>query len=487
MPKSYVVKLPGRSPVTLTAAGFCSPCVAQELQAQTAAVQATYMINVEPAQGDAAWAGPLVFEEQFTGDGRFISRGALTWDDAQFPLPLRWAPEDVGAHGGAQVIGLISTLERRADGSVWGTGIIDTSTELGLKVFHGLQKGTIKGVSADLDSTELEIRLKAELVKEINDSINEMLSGEGDIVDDGPVDIANGEKADENGYVKVAEYSHDDEVMYITSSRFRAATLVDVPAFADAYVALVDPEAVVAGGGFEPSALAMVAAGAPVSPPAAWFEDPALREPTPITITDDGRVFGHAALWGTCHTGFANTCVTPPASRSNYAWFRSGALLTAEGTEIPVGKITLGTGHASTMLAAGPAVAHYDNTGSAVADVAAGEDSHGIWISGSLRSNLSAEELREFRAAPLSGDWRTVGGSLELVAMLAVNMPGFPVPRTKALVAGGATQTLLAPAPIIEVVESEEPVASISPKEFAELLDEVRQLKAAQWAKEVGI
>src|SRR5699024_6608649 len=34
---------------------------------------------------------------------------------------------------------------------------------------------------------------------------------------------------------------------------------------------------------------------------------------------------------------------------------------------------------------------------------------------------------------PLSGDWRTIGGNLELVAALAVNTPGFPI------VASGAT------------------------------------------------
>src|SRR5690606_27483392 len=26
-----------------------------------------------------------------------------------------------------------------------------------------------------------------------------------------------------------------------------------------------------------------------------WFQDPALTKPTPLTVTDDGRVFGHLA------------------------------------------------------------------------------------------------------------------------------------------------------------------------------------------------
>src|SRR3546814_15766592 len=54
----------------------------------------------------------------------------------------------------------------------------------------------------------------------------------------------------------------------------------------------------------------------------------------------------------------------------------------------------------------------------------------------------------------MSGDWRKVGAGMELVAVLGVNVPGFPIPRTRALVAGGQMQSLvaagmLAPRPVI--------------------------------------
>jgi hypothetical protein len=71
---------------------------------------------------------------------------------------------------------------------------------------------------------------------------------------------------------------------------------------------------------------------------------------------------------------------------------------------------------------------HYDNTGTTVADVTCGEDEHGIWVSGMIR-DLDAATLRELRSAPLSGDWRGPEGRQELVAALAVNVPGFLVPR----------------------------------------------------------
>jgi hypothetical protein len=45
--------------------------------------------------------------------------------------------------------------------------------------------------------------------------------------------------------------------------------------------------------------------------------------------------------------------------------------------------------------------------------------------------------VRLLRGSTLSGDWRGVDGNLELIALLAVNVPGFPVPRTRALVASG--------------------------------------------------
>lgn len=188
------------------------------------------------------------------------------------------------------------------------------------------------------------------------------------------------------------------------------------------------------------NAAALTAASAPTRPPAAWFSDPGLAGPTPLTVTDDGRVYGHLATWGTCHTGYAGQCVEPPSSATNYAYFRTGAIRTAEGDEIAVGRLTLDTNHAGRRLGASDTAAHYDHTGLAVADVSAGEDVHGIWVAGAMRPGVTDDEVRTLQASPLSGDWRRIGGNLELVAALAVNSPGFPIPRV--LVAGGAVVSL---------------------------------------------
>jgi 2'-5' RNA ligase len=81
---------------------------------------------------------------------------------------------------------------------------------------------------------------------------------------------------------------------------------------------------------------AVLVASAADLPPVEWFEDPKLDGPTPFTVTDDGRVYGHLANWDTCHTGFADRCTTPPRSASNYAYFRvHGARARTSGVPSP--------------------------------------------------------------------------------------------------------------------------------------------------------
>jgi hypothetical protein len=118
-----------------------------------------------------------------------------------------------------------------------------------------------------------------------------------------------------------------------------------------------------------------------------------------------------------------------------------------------VGQITMDTGHAPLRSNAKIAAAHYDNTGAAVADVAVGEDAFGIWFSGVLRSTITDEQLHALRASGrISGDWRTIGGNLEMVAGLVVNVPGLPIPHTMVASADGV-QTALVAAGIITPAE----------------------------------
>lgn len=192
--------------------------------------------------------------------------------------------------------------------------------------------------------------------------------------------------------------------------------------------------------------------------PSEWFVDPELKMPTPVTVTREGRVFGHIAQWGVCHVGLGlsiglnDTCTEAPHSPTNYAYYRTGVVDTDQG-EIPVGNLTMGIGHAPDKASARATIAHYDNVNAVVADVVTGEDEHGIWFSGAMRPNLTDDQIRAFKGATLSGDWRTIGGELELVAALAVNVPGFGIPRLS-LAASGGRQTALVAAGMVKRPEA---------------------------------
>lgn len=183
----------------------------------------------------------------------------------------------------------------------------------------------------------------------------------------------------------------------------------------------------------------------PLKPPQDWFALPEAQTPTPLTFQKDGKVFGHIALWGSCHTGFLNgavaECVQPPPSKTDYQHFHLGTIETQEGQDVRVGKITYATGHAPLSASARVAADHYDNTGSVGAFVRARNGSVGIWVSGAVRSGISPEGFRDLRANPPSGDWRSLNRNLELVAALAVPVPGFPIPRAEVSLAASADGT----------------------------------------------
>jgi hypothetical protein len=169
--------------------------------------------------------------------------------------------------------------------------------------------------------------------------------------------------------------------------------------------------------------------GGPLQPPAAWFSDPGLKAPTRLTITDEGRVFGHLAQWRVCHVGIGNSCVVAPKSYTKYGIFKVGAVRCDDGSEFSIGKIVMGSAHANDQWGVMPARDFYDNTSMTAALVNVGEDQHGIWISGALTASMTPEKVAELRASSLSGDWRMYAGKLELIAALAVNSPGFPIYR----------------------------------------------------------
>ncbi|QDP43560.1 capsid maturation protease [Microbacterium phage Tyrumbra] len=401
----------------------------------------------------ARWEGIIGYEDQMTGDGRMIASNALTWDFSVETPNLRFVTEDVGAHDGAVTVGKVLGIERRDGGAIWAHGDFDMASEEGREAYRQVLQDRQNGVSMDMDDVSFEIRVAGELYDEMQDMMATLFDEDAE-----PAEQEEPER-DEEGRVTVAEMHSDDEVMVTTSGRIRALTIVAVPAFAGARIGIATGEPNDSEDDDAPAKqtdeMSLVAAAAPVAPPAEWFDKPNFSGPTPLTITPEGRVFGHAALWGTCHLSHTagGKCVSPPNSPSNYAWFHTGALETAEGDILSVGHLTMGTGHASDTLSAAETAAHYDNTGRVAADVRMYEDKWGMAFAGGLRPGLTPEQVREFRAAPISGDWRRVGGALEFVAGLSVNVPGFGVPRPHGRIAKDELQSLVASGIVVDLPE----------------------------------
>lgn len=348
------------------------------------------------------WHAVLTVEGLRTTDHRAIAKGALTW--RQLPLAI-FAQFNNAGHGGAPIVGQITSIERDdATGRITAEGTFDLTIEDGQQAARMCDNQTLRWGSVDLEVLESRY-------VEVSTGGG---SGDMDIIDilmdDGPIEPT-------DWY---------DEVL---AGRIMGYTMVATPAFPQAVIAPIDVELDVP----EPMGTApqvaegLMAAGVPSVPPAFWFGDPELEEATPLTVTDDGRVFGHLALWNTCHTGYDGVCVTPPHSAKDYAYFLTGQVKTDDGETVRVGHITYNTGHAGSTMGWQDTAAHYDNTGAVAADITVGEDAFGIWVAGALRPGLSEEALRVVRSAPLSGDWRKIGGGLELVAALSVNVPGFPI------------------------------------------------------------
>lgn len=418
----------------------------------------------------------VIVEGMETSDGRFIEPGAL--EPRAMPLPILSMtrnPEGGDGHAGAEVIGRIDVLTRhdgpdvinRQTGQpfpegvfVWsGSGEIDAdAASAGL-----IRKRYLTGNSADLSGTEAEMIWGPE---------------------------------DENGMA-------DLEQIRLTKGFISGTTVCPFPAFAEAYIILDGEEITpaddmpaelvasafpawradsVAGDECLPCAAGAVTASAAEDeklPPSQYFVDLGLDGPTPLTISDpdaDGyrEVYGHIAEWSTCHIGIPGQCRTAPRSRTNYAYFHTGALdvidpVDQEVTSIPVGRLTYDSGHAELSLSANATAAHYDNTASLGAYVVAGEDDHGIWVHGVLAPGADVQKLK---ATPPSGDWRPVRGGLELVAVLHVNTPGFPVVRS--LVAGGEVQALVA-AGVLHAKPTTEPFVN-----KAKLADDVAEAVLAK-------
>lgn len=364
------------------------------------------------------WRGVIAPLETLSGDGRMFAAPEGEMRVRPLPLPLTYTPQDWGEHAGAVIVGSIDRVWIEGS-NVMGEGRFDTADPVAADVVRKIKDGYHRWVSAVMDSfTDEAICWSADQVV--------------------PCD-------------KVAAAQGAYPGSRFTNWRLSEATLVNLPAFADAQIGLVDeeepsvvelnnePEGVKVAMGQEvpateiPQAL-VAAAGvikAPANPPREWFNDPHLPGPTPTTVTRDGHIFGHLTTWDTCHIGFPGKCVTAMPSPSGYANFHLGAVMCDNGELLPVGNLVVSTDHADLMASAKETMRHYSDSGFAAAVIRVGEDEFGPWFSGSLTPEATPEQVATLLRCPPSVDYRMINGQRDLVAALCVNVPGFPIRRER--------------------------------------------------------
>lgn len=395
----------------------------------------------------------LMIEGKVTADKRKFS--GITWREPPLSVVLTHEDHD-------RVVGSIRDIVK-AGSQILGVMDFDLESEDGRMVARQVRDGHRRGLSVELGDQVVEVECH-ETDEEgfCVDGVMHTTSARIGTVALAPFGALEGAEILPEGE-GIPEVPQDEREAVAASGRYYAEILTSdrVEAFAAGFttnngrweVLHGDPvgstlgirlgEALEAG-----IIVGMTAGGGPLLPPRNWFEDPDLTEPTALSISEDGRVFGHVAAWGTCHIGRNDICLTPP-SGTDYRLFLLGERDTDEGT-VAVGQITLGTDHPDTRWAWGRARDHYADTGCAVADIVVGEDPYGIWCAGAVRPDATDEQIVALKAAKLSGDWRPLQGKYELVAALAVNTPGFPIPRTSTAIAASGEQQGLVAAGIVE-------------------------------------
>jgi hypothetical protein len=371
------------------------------------ALSAAATTTTGPTDGFYALLAP---EDVWSSDGRMFAADSIVVREGPNELPLMGLIENTEQHDRAVNVGHFTRLARNSDGWWEGYGVWADSPEANT-IRERVRAGDVTGISVDAAVLDAEYLIEAAAADELMSLLD---GGDGEPAPDP-------EHVNIDGVDYIVETVNADR-MRATSAELMGATIVPFPAFGGATIRDLSADELTA----QP-ADAVTAAAAPVAPPSDWFTLPGGHtDAYDVIIEDDGRIHGYpAATWSTCHLSFPDECVTPPRSQSDYSYFKVGTVRCADGNRVQTGPLTLKGGHADRTWSAQRAMAFYDDTDSAFADVNIGEDRHGMWIAGALRPDATAADVRTAMASGFSGDWRAIGGSHELIALSAVNTPGF--------------------------------------------------------------
>ena len=380
-----------------------------------------------------------------TNDGRLLRDTGF--DTRELPLPFSaMTTTQHGEAGQATVVGMVDRVVVNDDGTVDGLGWLMDSPEARL-AGKLMQAQVVRGNSVELSVRDYEVDIDFESMKIQIDFTDYQLSA--------TTLVAN--PAMEGCFVYLEEPDFDFGAK-VPDAVLAAASSFTAGPFTEAIPALGIP---VGAGAFTVLEIDSTETSPDVpadAPPSTWFSDPGFTEVTPGRILapdDQGRteVYGHIASWDTPHLGVPGASMFAPRSRTGYAYFANGEVLTASGDYLPVGVLTYGGPHADKALDWREAQAHYDDSCHGWAAVAVGEDEFGIWYHGYVLPGTDPDTVARCRSLGISGDWRRVGGNLELVGALSVNARGFPLARPSAFSSAGR-QTCLTGAGALAMPEA---------------------------------
>lgn len=351
-------------------------------------------------------------EGVWSRDGRMIETGGLRVSEGPNAQVLMGLLENTQFHERAVNIGHFTRWQNR--GGEWHGWGQWANTDEAWDIREAVRGSHVTSVSVELADVEVQYLIPKAMLDDM-----EAIDDEYD------EDASNDDNEPETETIDGEEYLVVDipqERYRILTGEITGASVVPTGAFGDGTIEDLMPDEQ------RPTGEAIAASAAPARPPREWFTAPTERarelgHTFDVEIDDDGRVFGYpAASWDTIH---ATRDVTPPRSTTNYANFARRRLTCADGSKVRVGPLTLRGGHADERWSASRAMAHYDDTDSAFADVAIGEDEFGMWVAGALRPNVTPEAIRVASCSGFSGDWRMIGTDYDLIAISAVNAEAF--------------------------------------------------------------
>lgn len=381
------------------------------------------------------WHAVAHTEGESTGS-RIWTPGALSWREPPFALHDAVQSSAHGSQIATVQVGNVTRVERIGNEvHMWGN--VDLGSPQGLDFGRRLQEGFARWVSMGPDETHIEY----------------------DLVWKPGTSMQSEEDLDQQVFkrYKIAELTS------VSTPAQHSAQIEPLPALTDALVwrGVVSPdlsaipvtmaaEALTRPDPMEemahmPYRKPITASGSwtltlPNLPPPEWFEEPPpeLCEPGgPITVTDEGRIYGYIAPADIAHRTYARNGerkTLASIGKIDFSrWLKE--TIVEGGARVLAGPITMECMHAPTQ---GYGTLDrrnqaYEDTCSIIGRANAALNRGGMWLAGATMPGITAEQITKLMASDMSLDvqphpeWR---GWQEFVACLVVPVGGLPKSRT---------------------------------------------------------